>query len=80
LSITVKQRGKMARESGKTASKTVHPDMNGLIKQDTSKDRFIMSSEVIMIMSNQNKQIKPDFTIEFKQSAARLVNEKGGSM
>ena len=23
----VKQRGKMARESGKTASKTVHPDM-----------------------------------------------------
>jgi transposase len=36
-----------------------------------------MSSEVIMIMSNKNRQIKPDFTIEFKQSAARLVNEKG---
>ena len=29
-----------------------------------------------MIMSNK-KQTKPDFTIEFKQSAARLVNEKG---
>ena len=42
------------------------------------KDRFIMSSEVIM--SNTNKQKKPDFSIEFKQSAARLVNEKGGSM
>ena len=25
--LRVKQRGKMARESGKTASKTVHPDM-----------------------------------------------------
>jgi hypothetical protein len=48
---------------------------NGLIKQDTSRGRFIMSSEVIM--SNKNRQIKPDFTIEFKQSAARLVNEKG---
>jgi len=34
-----------------------------------------MSSEVIM--SNKHKQTKPDFTIEFKQSAARLVNEKG---
>jgi len=30
-----------------------------------------------VIMSNTNKQKKPDFTIEFKQSAARLVNEKG---
>lgn len=30
-----------------------------------------------MIMSNKHKQTKPDFTIEFKQSAARLVNEKG---
>jgi hypothetical protein len=39
------------------------------------KDRFIMSSEVIM--SNTNKQKKPDFSIEFKQSAARLANEKG---
>src|SRR5450759_4197733 len=27
LEQCVKQRGKMARESGKTASKTVHPDM-----------------------------------------------------
>ncbi len=27
-------------------------------------------------MSNTNKQKKPDFTIEFKQSAAKLVNEK----
>lgn len=26
-SFSVKQRGKMARESGKTALKTVHPDM-----------------------------------------------------
>jgi transposase len=34
-----------------------------------------MSSEVIM--NNTNKQKKPDFTIEFKQSAAKLVNEKG---
>ena len=30
-----------------------------------------------MIMSNKHKQTKPDFTIEFKQSAERLVNEKG---
>ena len=30
-----------------------------------------------MIMNNTNKQKKPDFTIEFKQSAAKLVNEKG---
>jgi transposase len=36
-----------------------------------------MSSEVIM--SNTNKQKKPDFTIEFKQSAAKLVNEKGNT-
>jgi transposase len=50
---------------------------NGLIKQDTSKDRFIMSTEVIM--SNKNKQIRPSFTLEFKQSAAKLVNEKGYS-
>jgi hypothetical protein len=48
---------------------------NGLIKQDTSKDRFIMSSEVNM--SNQNKQKRPKYTIEFKQDAAKLVNEKG---
>ena len=34
-----------------------------------------MSSEVIM--SNKNKQTKPDLTIEFIQSAARLVNQKG---
>ena len=34
-----------------------------------------MLSEVIM--NNTNKQKKPDFTIEFKQSAAKLVNEKG---
>jgi len=27
-------------------------------------------------MSNTNKQKKPDFSIEFKQSAARLANEK----
>lgn len=48
---------------------------NGLIKQYTSRDRFIVSSE--MIMSNKDKPGKPDFTIQFKQSAARLVNEKG---
>jgi transposase len=36
-----------------------------------------MSSEVIM--SNKNKPAKPDFTIEFKQSAAKLVIEKGYS-
>ena len=30
-----------------------------------------------MIMSNKNKQISPIFTLEFKQSAAKLVNEKG---
>lgn len=28
-------------------------------------------------MSNQNKQIRPKYTIEFKQDAAKLVNEKG---
>ena len=50
---------------------------SGLIKQDTFRDRFIMSSEVIM--SNKNKPAKPDFTIEFKQSAAKLVIEKGYS-
>ncbi len=32
-----------------------------------------------MIMSNTNKQKKPDFTIEFKQLVARLVNEKGNT-
>ena len=36
-----------------------------------------MSTEVIM--SNKNKQIRPSFTLEFKQSAAKLVNEKGYS-
>ena len=30
-------------------------------------------------MSNKNKQIRPSFTLEFKQSAAKLVNEKGYS-
>ena len=30
-------------------------------------------------MSNKNKQIRPSFTVEFKQSAAKLVNEKGYS-
>ena len=28
-------------------------------------------------MSNQNKQKRPNYTIEFKQDAAKLVNEKG---
>ena len=28
-------------------------------------------------MSNKDKPGKPNFTIQFKQSAARLVNEKG---
>lgn len=32
-----------------------------------------------MIMRNKDKPAKPDFTIEFKQSAARLVNEKGNT-
>jgi transposase len=36
-----------------------------------------MSIEVIM--SNRNKQIRPSFTLELKQSAAKLVNEKGYS-
>ena len=27
-------------------------------------------------MSNQNKQKRPNYTIEFKQDAAKLVNEK----
>ncbi len=36
-----------------------------------------MSIEVIM--NNKNKQIRPSFTLEFKQSAAKLVNEKGYS-
>jgi transposase len=48
---------------------------NGLIKPDTSKDRFIMLLEVNM--NNQNKQKRPKYTIEFKQDAAKLVNEKG---
>ena len=39
-------------------------DWNGLIKQDTSKDSFIMSTEVSM--SNQTKQKRPNYTIEFK--------------
>ena len=30
-----------------------------------------------LVMSNKNKQIRPSFTLEFKQSAAKLVNEKG---
>ncbi len=30
-------------------------------------------------MSNKNKQIRPSFTLEFKQSAAKLVNEKAYS-
>ena len=30
-----------------------------------------------MNMSNQNKQKRPKYTIEFKQDAAKLVNEKG---
>jgi len=34
-----------------------------------------MSSEVNM--NNQNKQKRPKYTIEFKQDAAKLVNEKG---
>jgi hypothetical protein len=33
-----------------------------------------MSTEVYM--SNQNKQKRPKYTIEFKQDAAKLVNEK----
>ena len=36
-----------------------------------------MSTEVIM--SNKNKQIRQSFTLEFKQSAAKLVNKKGYS-
>ena len=28
-------------------------------------------------MSNQTKQKRPNYTIEFKQDAAKLVNEKG---
>ncbi len=36
-----------------------------------------MSREVIM--NNKNKQIRQIFTLEFKQSAAKLVNEKGYS-
>ena len=50
-------------------------EADGLIKPDTSKDRFTMSLEVNM--SNQNKQKRPKYTIEFKQDAAKLVNEKG---
>jgi transposase len=34
-----------------------------------------MSSEVNM--SNQTKPKRPKYTIEFKQDAAKLVNEKG---
>ena len=34
-----------------------------------------MSSEVNM--SNRNKLKRPNYTIEFKQDAAKLVNEKG---
>jgi transposase len=34
-----------------------------------------MSSEVTM--SNQNKHKRPKYTLEFKQDAAKLVNEKG---
>ena len=34
-----------------------------------------MSTEVNM--SNQTKQKRPNYTIEFKQDAAKLVNEKG---
>jgi transposase len=34
-----------------------------------------MSSEVNM--SNQNKHKRPKYTLEFKQDAAKLVNEKG---
>ncbi|UOA09454.1 EAL domain-containing protein [Methylobacter sp. S3L5C] len=48
---------------------------NGLIKQDTSKDSFIMSTEVSMI--NQTKQKRPNYTIECKQDTTDLVNEKG---
>jgi transposase-like protein len=61
----------------KAAYLAIGINCNGLIKQDTSKDRFIMSTEVIM--SNKNKQIRPSFTLEFNQSAAKLVNEKGYS-
>jgi hypothetical protein len=46
-----------------------------LIKQGTSKDRFLMSLEVNM--SNKNKQKRPKYTIKFKQDAAKVVNEKG---
>ena len=48
---------------------------NGLIKQDTSKDSFIMSIE--MNMSNKTKQKRPNYTIELKQDTAKLVIEKG---
>jgi len=34
-----------------------------------------MSTEVNM--SNQNKRKRPKYTLEFKQDAAKLVNEKG---
>ena len=48
---------------------------NGLIKQDTSRGRFIMSLEVNM--KEQTKRPNPRYTLEFKQDAAKLVNEKG---
>ena len=47
---------------------------NSVIKKDTSKDSFIMSAEVNM--NNQTKQKRSNYTIEFKQDAVRLVNEK----
>jgi hypothetical protein len=49
--------------------------MNGLIQQDTSRGRFIMSLEVNM--KEQTKAPNPKYTLEFKQDAAKLVNEKG---
>jgi transposase len=49
--------------------------MKWLIKQDASKDEFIISSEVNM--NNKNNHKCPQYTLEFKHDAAKLVNEKG---
>jgi transposase len=51
------------------------PDCNGLIKQDTSRDRLIMSLGVNI--NNQIKRPNPKFTLGFKQDTVKLIAEKG---
>jgi hypothetical protein len=48
--------------TGRDVAKQTRTHFNGLIKQDSSKDRFIMSSEVHM--SNQNKHTRSQYASE----------------